>query len=174
MLETCASPLLSTPASEAEKKECKPSKKRKAKREHEIIAKITMKKKKLDEKKAILLNELETNDLHIKRIKLNLNFRKHVLFDQLPYLAHLENPAIVDVVKNGIVENLSLEKYLLATGLLKDSIQDSLNMIVPTNGKLSNAAVRRQLDMKFPSVMRKPYPIDAVFKDKANLTLKIL
>ena len=43
-----------------------------------------------------------------KSIKLNLspNFRKDVLFDQLPYLAHLENPAIVDIVKNGIVDDL--------------------------------------------------------------------
>ena len=36
-----------------------------------------------------------------KSIKLNLplNFKKDVLFNQLPYLNHLENPAIVDVVK---------------------------------------------------------------------------
>ena len=70
-----------------------------------------------------------------KSIKLNLppNFRKDVLLDQLAYLSHLENPAIVDVVKNGIVDDLSLQKYLLATGLLKDSIQDSLNTIVSSN-----------------------------------------
>ena len=43
-----------------------------------------------------------------KSIKLNLfpNFRKDVLFDQLPYLAHLENPAIIDFVKNGTVDDL--------------------------------------------------------------------
>ena len=36
-----------------------------------------------------------------KSIKLNLppNFRKDVLFDQLPYLTHRENLAIVDVIK---------------------------------------------------------------------------
>ena len=105
-----------------------------------------------------------------KSIKLNLppNFRKDVLFDQLPYLAHLENPTIVDVVKNGVVDNLSLQSYLLVTGLLKDSIQDSLDMIISSDGILSDAAVRRQLDTKFPSAMRKPNPIDAVFKDKAK------
>ena len=55
-----------------------------------------------------------------KLIKLNLppNYRKDVLFDQLPYLGNLENPAIKDVIKDGIVDNLSLQKYLLATGLL--------------------------------------------------------
>ena len=39
-------------------------------------------------------------------------------------------------------------------------------MIVSSDGKLSGAAVRRQLD--FPSVMRKPNPTDVVFKDKAK------
>ena len=111
-----------------------------------------------------------------KSIKLNLlpNFRKDVLLDQLAYLSHLENPAIVDVVKNGIVDDLSLQKYLLATGFLKDSIQDSLNTIVSSNGKLSDAAVRRQLNMKLPSVMRKPNPINAVFKDKATFDIQNL
>ena len=47
-----------------------------------------------------------------KSIKPNLphNFRKDFLFDQLPYLGHLENPAIKDVIKDGIVDNLSLQK----------------------------------------------------------------
>ena len=70
-------------------------------------------------------------------------------FDQLPYLAHLENPAIVDVVKNSIVDDLSLKKYPLATGLSNNSIQDSLDMIMPSDGKLSHAVVRKQLDTTF-------------------------
>ena len=43
-----------------------------------------------------------------KSIKLNLfpNFWKDVLFDQLPYLAHLENQAITDFVKNGTADDL--------------------------------------------------------------------
>ena len=47
-----------------------------------------------------------------KSIKLNLlpNFRKDVLLDQLPYLAHLENLVIVDVVRNGFVDDLSLKR----------------------------------------------------------------
>lgn len=56
----------------------------------------------------------------------------------------------------------------MATSLLKDSIQDSLNMIVSDDGKLSDAALRRELDTKFPSIMCKPIPIDAVFKDQAK------
>ena len=97
-----------------------------------------------------------------KSIKLNLpqNLRKDLLFDQLPYMAHLENPEIFDVVKNGIVDDLSLQEYYFVTGILKDRIQDSLDRIVSSNGKSSIAAVRRQLDTKFPSVIRKPKPIE--------------
>ena len=127
-----------------------------------------------------------------KSIKLSLppNFGKNGLFDQLPYLAHLRNPVIVDVIKIGIMDNLSLQKYLLVTGLLKDSIQGSLDinmirtllptlvggmiitysldMIVSSDRKLIYAVVRTQLDTKFASAMRKPNPIDAVFKGKVK------
>ena len=104
-----------------------------------------------------------------KFIKLNLppDLRKDVLFDHLPYLRHLENPVIKDVIKNGIMDNLALQKYLLANGLLKDSIQDSLDMIV-IDGKFNSASVRRVLDTKYPSVMKNSNPIDVIFKDKAK------
>ena len=44
-----------------------------------------------------------------KSIKLNLplNYRKDVLFNHLPYLSHLENPAIKDVVRDGVVDNIA-------------------------------------------------------------------
>lgn len=102
-------------------------------------------------------------------IKLNLppDYRMFLL-EQLPYLVQLGNPAIADIVKNGIVDNMTLQKYLTATDLLKDSIQGRLNMIASDDGKLSDAALRRELDTKFPSVMCKPIPIDAVFKDQAK------
>ena len=45
------------------------------------------------------------------------------------------------------------------TGLLNNSIQDGLDMIGSSVGKLYNAAVRRQIDTKFHSVMRKPNQI---------------
>ena len=62
---------------------------------------------------------------------------------------------------------LSLQKYLLATGFLKDIIQDSLDIIV-TNGKFNDVSVRRALDTKYLSAMKKSNPIDIVFKDKAK------
>ena len=104
-----------------------------------------------------------------KSIKLNLppNYRKYVLFDQLPYLGHLVNPTIKDVIKDGIVDNLSLQKYLLATGLLKDSIQDILDMIV-TYARFKDPSIRRVLDTTYPSVMKKTNPKVVAFKDKTK------
>ena len=104
-----------------------------------------------------------------KSIKLNFppNYRKDGLFDHLSYPRHLENPATKDVVRDDVVDDLALQKYLLATGLLKDSIHSSLDMLV-TDGKFSNAGIRRPLDTKHPSIIKKPNPIDVVFKDKAR------
>ena len=83
------------------------------------------------------------------------------MFDHLPHLGHLENATIKDVLRDGVVDNIALQKYLLATGLLKDGIQNSLDMIV-------NAGIRRALDSKYLTIMKKPNPIDVVFKDKAK------
>ena len=89
------------------------------------------------------------------------------MFNHLPDLGYLGNPAIKDVVRGSVIDNIALQKYLLVTGLLKDSIQNSLDMIV-TNGKFNNAGIRRALDTKYPTIMRKPNAIDVVFKDKAK------
>ena len=65
------------------------------------------------------------------------------------------------------MDNLSSQKHLLATVLSKDSIQDSLDMIV-TDGKLNDASVTRALNIKYPSVIKKSNLIDFAFKDKAK------
>ena len=41
-------------------------------------------------------------------------------------------------------------------------------MIISSDGKLSDMVVKRQLDAKLPSVVRKPNPIYEVFKDEAK------
>ena len=104
-----------------------------------------------------------------KKNHLNLpsNYEKHILFDQLPYLAHLENPTIRDV-NNGINNKETLQKYLLATGILESSIQDSLDMIIGDDGKLSNAAFCREPNLKIPNVMKKPNPVEYIFKNIAK------
>ena len=105
------------------------------------------------------------------QFNLSLKFRKDILFDKLPYIAHLHNPAIDNVVKGGKVDDLALQKNLLATCLIQDTIQENLNMIV-TDGGFNDASIRRTLDTKYSSVMKKSNPIDAIFKDKAKFDVQ--
>ena len=101
------------------------------------------------------------------KLKLPSNYRNDVLFHHLPYLGHLENPAIKDVVTDSVVDNIALQEFFLVTGVLKDSIQNSLDMIV-TDGKFNNAGIRKALDTKYPTIMKRPNPIDVLFRDKAK------
>ena len=104
-----------------------------------------------------------------KKIQLNLppNYKKDVLFDQLPYIAEFKNSTIKEVMRNGIVDKVTLQKYLLATGFLEGTIQDSLDMIV-TDGDFNNAGIHRELDLKEQNLMKKPNPVGFVFKDKVK------
>ena len=58
------------------------------------------------------------------------NYKKDILFERFLYLSHVKNPALNRIIKNGIVDNAELQKYFLATGLLQDSVQPSLDMII--------------------------------------------
>ena len=102
---------------------------------------------------------------------LHQNFKKELLFEKQPYVAHLENPAINNVVKGGKVDSFALQKFLLATDLLQDSIQENLDMIV-TDGGFNNASIRRALDTKFPSVMKKPNLVEVMLKDKSKFDVQ--
>ena len=44
-----------------------------------------------------------------KTNQLNLppNYKKHILFDKLPYYIQLENPTLNDVIKNGVNDKLN-------------------------------------------------------------------
>ena len=44
--------------------------------------------------------------------------------------------------------------------------------MIVTDGGFNDASVRRVLDAKYPSIMKKPNPIDVVFKDKAKFDLQ--
>ena len=59
----------------------------------------------------------------------------------------------------------------MATGLLEDSIQQSLDMVV-TDGFFNNVAVRREIDQKYPTLMKKPNPLNDIFKDKAHFGIQ--
>ena len=89
----------------------------------------------------------------------------------MPFAANLNDPAIDDVIKNGNVDKLAVQKYLLATDLLEDTIQENLEMIV-NDGEFNNTSVRRALDLKYPSVMKKPTPLEYIFKDRAKFDVQ--
>ena len=96
------------------------------------------------------------------------------MFDQLPYSTYLENRTIRDVVNNGINDKETLQKYFLWTGILESCIQDSLDIIADDDGKLSNAAVRRELDLKIPNLMKKLNPVEYIFKDISKFDIQNL
>ena len=102
------------------------------------------------------------------------NYKTNILFKQFPYLSHVKSPTLNKIIKNVIVDDVELQKYLLATGLLPDSIQQSLDMVV-TDGFFNNAAVRRELDQKYPTLMKKSNPANVmycIFKDKVHFDVQ--
>ena len=78
---------------------------------------------------------------------------------------------IHDVIKGGKVDSLALQKFILATDLLQDSIQEYLNMIV-TDGSFNDASICWALYTKFPSIMIKPNPVEVMFKDKCKFDVQ--
>ena len=113
-------------------------------------------------------NQNEDEKMHFN---LPLNYKKSLLFDKLPYVAQLNNPAINSVVKGKENDDFSIQKFLLATDLLENAIQDNLGMIV-TDGEFNDAGVRRVLDTKFPSIMHKPTATNFMFRDKAKFDIQ--
>ena len=102
---------------------------------------------------------------------LPLNYKKNLLFNKLSYIVQLNNPAIDDVVRSKKTDDISIQKFLLATDLLQDTIQDNLDIIV-TDADFDDASVQRALDTKFPSVMKKPTATNFMFRDKAKFDIQ--
>ena len=112
----------------------------------------------------------EENDENFN-LDLPKNFKKELLFENLPFVAQLKNPAIENVVKGKTADDLSIQKYLLATGLLEDTIQNNLDMII-TDNEFNNAGIRRVLDQKYPTIMGKPTATSFMFKEKAKFDIQ--
>ena len=110
------------------------------------------------------------NDEQIN-LSLPRNFKKELLFDNLPFVAQLDNPAIENVIKGKTNDDIDIQKFLLATGLLEDTIQNNLDMIV-TDSDFNNAAVRHALDQKYPTIMVKPTAASFMFRDKAKFDIQ--
>ena len=109
---------------------------------------------------------LVSDDENREKIRFNLplNYKKDVLFQKVPYFAEANNPAIDDVILGNKKDDLSIQKFLLSKGVLEDAVLDNLGMIV-TDRKFNNAGIRRKLDLKYPSIIRKPTASNFLFRD---------
>ena len=109
---------------------------------------------------------LVSDDKNKEKIRFNLplNYKKDVLFQNVPYFAEANNPAIDDVILGNKRDDLSIQKFLLSKGVLEDAVLDNLDMIV-TDRKFNNAGIRRKLDLKYPSIIKKPTASNFLFRD---------
>ena len=116
---------------------------------------------------------LVSNDKNKEKIRFNLplNYKKDVLFQKVPYFAEANNSAIDDVILDNKRDDLSIQKFLLSKGVLEDAILDNLGMIV-TDRKFNNAGIRRKLDLKYPSIIRKPTASNFLFRDKKQFDVQ--
>ena len=114
-----------------------------------------------------------SNDNNKEKIRFNLplNYKKDVLFQKVPYFAEANNSAIDDVILGKKRDDLSIQKFLLSKGVLEDAILDNLDMIV-TDRKFNNAGIRRKLDLKYPSIIRKPTASNFLFRDKKQFDVQ--
>ena len=87
----------------------------------------------------------------------------------------LGNVIFKEEIENTLNDNKAVQKYLLVTGDLQNSTEESLNYIVSDGGKLNKVSAARHLvDTKLPkNVVQKPNPLDFVFRDIAKFDEKI-
>ena len=116
---------------------------------------------------------LVSDDKNKEKIRFNLplNYKKDVLFQKVPYFAEANNSAIDDVILGNKRDDLSIQKILLSKGVLEDAVLDNLDMIV-TDRKFNNAGIRRKLDLKYPSIIRKPTASNFLFRDKKQFDVQ--
>ena len=114
-----------------------------------------------------------SNESDKQKLRFNfpLDYKKDMLFRKVPYFAEVNNEAINDVVLGKKRDDLSIQKFLLGKGVLEDAVLDNLDMIV-TDRKLNNAGIRRKLDKKYPSIMKKPTASNFVFRDEKQFDLQ--
>ena len=114
-----------------------------------------------------------SNNKNKEKIRFNLpiKFKKDVLFQKVPYFTEANNSAIDDVVLGRKKDDLSIQKFLLSKGVLEDAILDNLDMIV-SDRKFNNAGIRRKLDLKYPSIIKKPTASNFLFRDKKQFDVQ--
>ena len=95
------------------------------------------------------------------------------LFANLPYLANLKDPILQNKVEDLLKNREDLQKYLLATEDLNNTIEESLQLAV-THGKLNDeTAVRHVSERDDPKYFRKnDNPLDVVYTEQAKFDVQ--
>ena len=91
-------------------------------------------------------------------------------FLSFPYLAHIDHSVFKQRIEDLLKDSQGVQKFLLTTGDLNDSIQQSLNLVVGGDGKLNEGdkcwtSSRSKVSKK---CYAKPNQIDFVFRDIAK------
>ena len=87
------------------------------------------------------------------------------MFGSLSYFANLQDPTLQNKAENILKNREDVQKYLLATDDLKDTIEESLDLV--GYGRLNDGtAVRHFSERDYPDynfLKKNDYPLDVVY-----------
>ena len=93
----------------------------------------------------------------------------------MPYLANLKDPILQNTVEDLLKNREDLQKYLLATEDLNNTIEESLQLAV-THGKLNDEAAVRHVserdDPTYNYFRKNDNPLDVVYKQQAKFDVQ--
>ena len=97
------------------------------------------------------------------------------MFGSLPYIANLQDPTLQNKVENILKNREDLQKYLLATEDLKDTIEESLDLAVGYDRLKDGTAVRHvseRDDLDYNFFKKNDKPLDVVYKKQAKFDIQ--
>ena len=97
------------------------------------------------------------------------------MFGSLPYIANLQDPTLQNKVENILKNRENLQKYLLATEDLKDTIEESLDLAVGYGRLKDGTAVRHvseRDDLDYNFFKKNDNPLDVVYKKQAKFDIQ--
>ena len=110
---------------------------------------------------------------NVGKIQLNVpkNEKAKDLFATLPYLANLKDPVLQNRVENLLKNRKDLQKYMLATEDLNNTIEESLQLAV-SHGKLNDETAVRHVserdDPKYNYFRKNDHPLDVVYRQQTK------
>ena len=109
----------------------------------------------------------------VNKIKLPLPRNEKIKdrFGKLPYIANLRDPVLQNKVEDVLKNREDLQNYLLATDDLKNTIEESLDLVVGY-GKLTDGTAVRHVSerdsLTYNFFKRNDNPLDVVYKKNAK------